>query len=159
MYNFSNPNLVALAVNISRVYEIAKAGNHTVKIIPSDHCRKQDIDLLNEFYGFEPCSNPDIIAELMYSANDVLNCFSNAQYETIDEINKRIEKAAITVNDSLDTTCITLLKTAIDRLELGANDILIIHRVAKTIAKLSDSTKIKVEHIAEAIQYRSERID
>lgn len=155
MYNFNSPNLIALAVNISRAYEIAKSGNHTVKIVASEKCCIQDIHLLNEFYGFEPHGNPDMIIELANSNNDILNCFKTNGCETLEDINERIKPLNTVVSDTIDTASFNLIKIAIDRLELGVNDVIIIHKLARTIAKLSDSSKIKVEHIAEAIQYRS----
>lgn len=154
IYNFSNPNLIALAVNISRAYEIAKVGNHTVKIVANELACKQDIDLLNEFYGFKEVHNPDLVMELAYGTQDVLNCFKTNGCETLQDINKRLPGTLIEVSDTLDTPSFTLLKTAIQRLQLGVNDVVIIHKVAKTIASLAESNKIKAEHIAEAIQYR-----
>lgn len=160
MYNFNSPNLVALAVNISRAYEIAKAGNHTVKIVGSEKCCIQDIDLLNKFYGFAQSDTPDIIMELANSPIDVLNCFKENQCETLEDIHTRINMLPNKeVGNALDSVSFNFLKIAIEKLYLGVNDVLIIHRVAKTIAKLAYSEKIKVEHIAEAIQYRSYKAD
>lgn len=153
------PNLIALAHNISRVYEICKAGNHSVKIIASGSANKEDIPLLNSFYGFSETNNPDITIELCYGPHDVLNCFlPNNRTETIDQVNERIPKLPPTTDRSFDKSCSSFLKTAIEKLKLGVLDVHVILNVANTIAHISKSDIIKVEHVAEAIQYRSIKI-
>lgn len=49
----------------------------------------------------------------------------------------------------------TLLKTAMNKLQLSARAYDRILKVARTIADLGDSDEIKIEHLAEAIHFRS----
>ena len=55
---------------------------------------------------------------------------------------------------ALDDLSLTLLKTAISRLNLSARAYHRILKVARTICDLSDETHIQPAHIAEAVQYR-----
>ncbi len=71
--------------------------------------------------------------------------YCNAQINS-----KLIQKFAIP-----DETGLTLLKNAMNRLGLSARAYDRILKVARTIADLDHSEKIKPDHIAEAIQYRS----
>lgn len=56
---------------------------------------------------------------------------------------------------SIDATGQTLLKTAMDRLNLSARAYDRILKVSRTIADLEGNDSIRTEHLAEAIQYRS----
>ena len=60
----------------------------------------------------------------------------------------------IDIHCMADEAGITLLKTAISRLNLSARAYHRILKVARTICDLSDETNIQPTHIAEAIQYR-----
>ncbi len=71
--------------------------------------------------------------------------FSNAQMTSRD----------IDTHCSLNSEGITLLKMAMEKLNLSARAFNRIKKVARTIADLDNSEIIKNEHIAEAIQYRS----
>ncbi len=76
---------------------------------------------------------------------DSPNIFSNAQMSSQD-----IDKYCI-----LQPQGESLLKTAMERLNLSARAFTRIKKVARTIADLDNSADIKAEHLAEAIQFRS----
>ncbi|WDN88557.1 magnesium chelatase family protein [Desulfosarcina sp. BuS5] len=55
----------------------------------------------------------------------------------------------------IDNKCSALLETAIDKLGLSARAYNRVLKIARTIADLARETDIRVDHISEAIQYRS----
>lgn len=76
---------------------------------------------------------------------DQNNVFCNAQ------MSSRMLRTVCKIDDA----GMTLLKTAMEKLSLSARAYDRILKVARTIADLGDSTKIRTEHLAEAIHYRS----
>ncbi len=160
------PNFVALAVNISRAYEIAAAGGHTMSIIAGEtdtpeQSRQMESNCkdFREYYAAKDDFNSDIVVEMHnIGPNDILLALHNKRHETFSDISKRIDeykKAPLTVELNLRGAVESLLKSAIDKLSLSVSQVTSIISVSKTIAGLSGSNEVKAEHIAEAIQYQS----
>jgi magnesium chelatase family protein len=108
----------------------------------------------DELANFDPPkSNSKIIAERVQKARDIqterfkdsVNIYCNAQMPG------RMVRELCQINQAAQT----LLKTAMEKLQLSARAYDRILKVARTIADLADSPDIKIEHLAEAIQYRS----
>lgn len=151
-------NLIGLTANVSRVYEIAKTGNHTVKLIPAEGTSKYDIDLLNEYYGFSDISgHSDIYCEVFIDSSDIEALFNGRKYETLEDIQKRVDNSNNNPMPSRDLSpsCKSLLKAAISKLNLSIRDTLAIIELSLTIAKMEGSKDIQPQHIAEAIQYQA----
>lgn len=83
------------------------------------------------------------IQEERYNNNDYIHCNAQMGSKEIKEICK------------INPLGINLLNKAMDRLKLSARAYDRILKVSRTIADLAQSEEIKVEHLAEAIQFRS----
>jgi len=159
-----NQNLVALSVNVARAYEIAQAGGHSVSLIASkdEDCQEminENCQTLREFYGMDSSNYSDIVMELhKIGVNDILMSYSDRKYETVEDIQKRVNECKKNQNMpefTLKTVNNSLLKSAIDKLNLSIRQVNSIIAVSKTIAKLGKSKEVLPEHLAEAIQYQS----
>jgi hypothetical protein len=156
-------NLVSLSINVSRAYEISRAGNHSMSIVfdaTEDTAKSLEDNciLLREFYAVSADKKADIVIELNnIESQDILSSYQ-ARCETIEDINQRIEdckKSNIAPILELKGGILSILKSAIDKLSLSIRQVNSIISVSYTIAKLSKSKDVKIEHIAEAIQYQS----
>lgn len=139
-------NLIAFTCGISRAYEIAKCGNHTVRLIPVENKDGEKLDdtdlaLLKSFYEIADCEEPSMVIEVCKpDARTILNVFTDKRTETKEQVDARIKefitKEAVAFNDNLSSTYQAFLTTATDRLNLRIKDLLKIFEVAKTIAQM-----------------------
>ena len=83
------------------------------------------------------------IQSVRFKENDLVHC--NAQMNT-----KKVRSVCVISEEGSQ-----ILKSAMDRLGLSARAYDRILKVARTIADLEESTDIKIEHLSEAIHYRS----
>jgi len=76
--------------------------------------------------------------------------FTNSHFVTNSEMNSEAVKKFCQV----DENCQQLLKNAVNQMHLSARSYFRILKIARTIADLDDSENIKIQHLAEALQYR-----
>jgi magnesium chelatase family protein len=93
------------------------------------------------------------IRERVMKARDV----QVERYKDKENIYSNAQMSSTQVREwcQINTAGQQLLKTAMNKLQLSARAYDRILKVARTIADLSQSEEIKIEHLAEAIQYRS----
>lgn len=107
----------------------------------------------NELSSQRTSENSDAVRERVLKARDI-------QAKRFEEQNGIYANAQMS-SKQLKEICVinnvgqTLLKTAMDRLNLSARAYDRILKVSRTIADLAGSEDIRPEHLAEAIQYRS----
>ena len=158
-------SIIGLHCNIARIYEIHKVGGHSVSFCYySDNEDKErsvnpkDIRMIADFYGIEPVKEGDILCEVVRPSFDYIRESMQRKWETMEDINTRIETALkfpLPEISTIDDVCYSLLSTAYDRLNMAVYEVELVQKLAQTIAQMCYSEKIKVEHIAEAIQYRA----
>jgi hypothetical protein len=153
-------NYIGIYHNVSRAYEIAKLGRHTIGFAYSNDFQYSltpaEIKAIADFFGIVPSSEADIICDMNYrpQASEIV---TRRKSETLENIHTRVKDASnfpkpeIVLTDGSES----LLRTAIDRLNLTIPEVETIYKVSQTIAQLGFSSTIRTEHLAEAIQYRA----
>lgn len=107
----------------------------------------------NELSSDRKGEDSDIVRERVMKARAVqIERFKNEHgiFKNADMGNKEINKYC-----KLDDASESILKMAMTKLNFSARGYTRIRKVARTIADLDESEKIKPEHISEAIQYRT----
>ena len=103
--------------------------------------------------SMEPGDSSDSIKEKVQSAREIQldrfnsrnQVYSNAQMQT-----RQLKQFC-----KLDKNTSDMLKTAMEKLGLSARAYDRILKVSRTIADLAGEDSIKIQHVSEAIQYRS----
>nr|OQA01291.1 MAG: Competence protein ComM [Bacteroidetes bacterium ADurb.Bin408] len=108
---------------------------------------------INEFSNLHTSEKSETIRERVIKARLI----QEERFKDFEGIHCNAQMSSKILKEQcvLDSTCLTLLKTAMERLSLSARAYDRILKVARTIADLDSSADIKAEHLAEAIQYRS----
>lgn len=109
-----------------------------------------DFDQLADTRKAEPSA---VIRERVLRARDM----QEKRFEGKEEVYANAQMSSTMVREVCQVSQAgqNLLKTAMNRLQLSARAYDRILKVARTIADLAVSEEIKIEHLAEAIQYRS----
>jgi len=107
----------------------------------------------SELSTLKPQENSSAIRERVIKARDI----QANRYQSYPEIycNAQMSSKMLKEICVINTAGQNLLKAAMEKLNLSARAYDRILKVARTVADLSQSEDIKVEHLAEAIQYRS----
>ena len=151
-----NKNLIGLWPNLSRVYEIARLGGYSIQVVFNrDYVNGfPDYKMIKAFY-----SEANFVArsgDLLTEIAEPDNYLSKVEYETLQDIHKRVSLAKNNfrpVEFATGSACDLILKAATERMNLSLYRIEKTKEVAGVIAQLSGSDVIRAEHIAEAVQY------
>lgn len=109
-------------------------------------------DELTDFSSNKSVTSAEVAARVV-----VARAIQDKRFEQYQSIHSNAQMPARVVREvcAINQAGQTLLKTAMERLQLSARAYDRILKVARTIADLANSEDIKIEHLAEAIQFRS----
>lgn len=153
--------------NIKRFLEIALLGNHRffIKTVSGNGYTSLCRAINNVGYLIYPNShfnlhNTTENTEMYNEMNELptKNFFEKSLCESNESVANRLKKAfefprLVIKPNELNSVCKSLLTNAADKFKLSYKDMAVIIDVAITIAQLELSNEIRVEHIAESIQY------
>ncbi len=107
----------------------------------------------NELHTLRSSENSNKVRQRVIKARDI----QNERFAKHDGIYCNAQMTSKLLRDfcQIDKVGMLLLKTAMEKLDLSARAYDRILKVGRTIADLDGSERIKPEHLAEAIQYRS----
>lgn len=107
----------------------------------------------DEMSNVQPAERSESIRERVLKARAIQT--ERFKEKTNTHCNAQMNSRQLREHCSIDATGTSLLKTAMERLNLSARAYDRILKVARTIADLEGESFIKSHHLAEAIQYRS----
>jgi predicted ATPase with chaperone activity len=146
--------------NFNRVLEIAMVQNHSVLVLPyidNDYNNIVEVnEVQNRFKDYIDFTPSLQSIKIEYNKIEASNILYTGLRESFKDILERVNKAKKIIDNvsfKLNETCNQLLKSAIERLDFNTIDTKYVIDVARSISALDNETTIKVQHIAEAIQY------
>lgn len=148
--------IISLYPNLSRAVEIALAGKYSISIYynAEDYPTGQaDIDLVLS-------TVPDTIGISRYNPGDILievmkpSHFDYSRLESIDDILRRVDRVNQIPEFHANESILLIEKSAVDRANMGLNDVILMRKMSQTIAALDGSKMIQAHHFAEAVNYR-----
>ena len=151
-------NLTGVFPNLSRAYEIALLGGHSITVTYSavlfnyPQASEDYSEIKKYFNKVKFVGDGEIWIEILKPKN-----YNDGKYsETLEAVHKRVNTAKSNPepNPEYCSTSDELLKNVVNKLNLSLKDLEIIQKVSSTCAKLDGETKILAHHVAEAIQYR-----
>jgi hypothetical protein len=163
----NSDNVCGIYSNLSRAYEIALLGGFKIRLIKSnnidDHIPKDiDLDLIKSFFaGVEFTDKESDLDSVILHIEVTMPSFdmivTTRKSETVNDHFRRANDAQVNELSifKLSESGRALLKTAYERLNLTLNDLDSIVSTSQVISRLHGSKEIKVEYLAEAIQYHS----
>lgn len=144
-----------------RAVEIALKGHHSIKFIGGNEAELfHDFCIENDLLAFclTPCPCGNFGDKDKACSCDPLELKKHKQgiekIETALTIYTVRAKRLGKLPYELDKDSKQFLEQAMKMLKIGQKNILEVLEVAKTISTLDDSKEVKVQHIAEALQYR-----
>jgi len=151
-------NAINLFPNLHRAYEVSFVSGLMIK--PFHHADYHPKAALADLKASGALARMSETGEIYVEVfrPQFSDLFSLRKIETPADIEERLEdlrSGDFPWELESPSTAKLLLKTAWEKLDLSVGDYNVINETARAIAKLDRCSKVRTEHIAEAIHYRS----
>lgn len=151
-----NTSLFAGNYQLARVVQLSLASGLSIGFYGDQREVKRVKAGISKITKVQPFLLADLQLEIHPAPSETIIGGDNMNYDFLEQ--KKVTPAEF-CDEKQTTSTKALLKRAIEVMEFSVSDVELVIRIATFCATISEDSEVRIEHIAEAIQYRAGKRD